>query len=303
MSNDKIRARLYIDGNFAFHIFNYLIKTLNVEINWIKLIDYIKELICKEEENKRNCVLESHYFVGTKSLTTDQDRDYFYNSLDHAGISKHATPLKGSGDKGLKEDAVDTNLVFNATKDFYQNKASYDYLVLFAGDSDFVPLTRGLKNAEAVKVCVVYMDFNGGNFGTTKASSELLDSADFTINISDLQRLKPDCFYKINKSLSNEYPEKDNDDAFDSDKTQNSEATANPFSWEQISQAIIKAQKSFHKGQNEFVLVSQVGIQLKSILGKKVHGKLMPILENVFKDKIQFAENTKSGSEKIKFRN
>ena len=36
MSNDKIRARLYNDGNFAFHIFNYLIKTLNVEINMIE---------------------------------------------------------------------------------------------------------------------------------------------------------------------------------------------------------------------------------------------------------------------------
>ena len=274
-----------------------------MEINWIKLIDYIKELICKEEKNKRNCVLESHYFVGTKSLTTDQDRDYFYNSLDHAGISKHATPLKGSGVKGLKEDAVDTNLVFNATKDFYQNKASYDYLVLFAGDSDFVPLTRGLKNAEAVKVCVVYMDFNGGNFGTTKASSELLDSADFTINISDLQRLKPDCFDKINKSLSNEYPEKDNDDAFDSDKIQNSETISNPFTWEQISQAIIKTQKSLCSGQNEFVLVSQVGIQLKNILGKKVHGKLMLTLKNFYQDRILFEENAEFGSEKIKFRN
>ena len=303
MSNDKIRARLYIDGNFAFHIFNYLIKTLNVEINWIKLIDYIKELICKEEKNKRNCVLESHYFVGTKSLTTDQDRDYFYNSLDHAGISKHATPLKGSGVKGLKEDAVDTNLVFNATKDFYQNKASYDYLVLFAGDSDFVPLTRGLKNAEAVKVCVVYMDFNDVNFGTTKASSELLDSADFTINISNLQKMKTDCFDKINKSLSNEYPEKDNDDAFDSDKIQNSETISNPFTWEQISQAIIKTQKSLCKSQNNFVLVSQVGIQLKNILGKKVHGKLIPTLKNFYQDRILFEENAEFGSEKIKFRN
>ncbi|MBO4546721.1 MAG: NYN domain-containing protein, partial [Treponema sp.] len=232
-----------------------------------------------------------------------QDRDYFYNSLDHAGISKHATPLKDTDGKGLKEDAVDTNLVFNATKDFYQNNASYEYLVLFAGDSDFVPLTRGLKNAEAVKVCVVYMDFNDANFGKTKASSELLESADFTIDFSNLQKTKLDCFDKINETLSNDNSENNNDEVLDSDKFQNSETIANPFTLEQISQALIKTQKIFCKGQNEFVLVSQVGIQLKGILGKKVHGKLMPTLKNSYQDKFLFEGNSKLGSEKIKFKN
>jgi hypothetical protein len=78
MSDSKIKARLYIDGNFTVHIHKYLLKVFNKTIDWKSFQEYVKEKISKEEG--KVCTLESHFFVGTGLESTDKDRDYLFNS-------------------------------------------------------------------------------------------------------------------------------------------------------------------------------------------------------------------------------
>ena len=184
MSDTKIRANLYIDGNFTFHIHKYLTKKFGKTIDWDSFQTHVQDEISKKEEKR--CILKSQFFVGTGIKSTDEDRDFLYNSMDHAGIGRHATPLKQKVTGGLKEDAVDTNLVFHAAKDYYKNEEEqYDYLVLLAGDSDFVPLVKGLSK-EAVKSFVIYWNFEDKELGKTQTAQALLDVCDIQENLQDL---------------------------------------------------------------------------------------------------------------------
>ena len=180
----KIRANFYIDGNFIYHIHLYSTKHVEVTIDWDELQHFLQNKI-SEEENKP-CVIKSQFFVRTETKSSAEEREFLFNSMEHAGIKKNATHLKRNNSGKLKEDGVDTNLVFRATKDYYENsEQQYDYFILCAGDSDFLPLIKGLKN-EAVKICLIYWNCNDDELGVTKTSKELFKNSDIQINLEDL---------------------------------------------------------------------------------------------------------------------
>lgn len=284
MSDDKIKAHVYIDGNFTVHIHKYLAKTQKKTINWPRLIEYIKERITKEEQ--RTCVVESHFFVGTGTLTTDTERDFLFNSMEHAGITKHATPLKEKvSGGGLKEDAVDTNLVFFATQDFYKRE-KYEYLVLLAGDSDFVPLMRGLA-AEAVKTFVIYMDFEDKELGTTRTAQTLLENADVRESIETLLRERVD--ERIRGIFAEHSPQGAGLPAQKGRGTTKAKSApqgaspsrddaASPFTRKQLEAAIRQEQAKVCDGRNEYVLLSSVGTILNEVTKKNMHGKLRSLI-------------------------
>ena len=274
MSEDKIRAHLYIDGNFTVHIHKYLVKNYNKTINWDKFIEFVKDRIAKEEPGK-TCVIESHFFVGTGTVTTDTERDFLFNSMEHAGITKHATPLKEKVSGGLKEDAVDTNLVFFATQDFYK-RDEYDYLVLLAGDSDFVPLMRGLAQ-EAVKTFVVYMDFEDKELGKTRTAQTLLENADIRESIETLLRERVDEKIKgIFAERSIKVPVLEN---LRIKPENNSSSSDCPFNKNQLEFAIKEKQARDCGGRNEYVLLSQVGSILNEQTKITLHGKLTALIK------------------------
>lgn len=330
----KIKARLYIDGNFTVHIHKYLLKAFNKSIDWKAFQEYVKDKISKEEGCI--CTLESQFFVGTGLETTDKDRDYLFNSMEHENITKHATPLKKKVTGGLKEDAVDTNLVFYATQDYYKRE-NYDYLVLLAGDSDFVPLVKGLA-AEAVKTFVIYMDFTDKELGKTQTAQALLEETEIREDINSLLLERVD--EKIKKIFIS------NESADIKDKEKSEIQTENvvvetlsksgfvvhkktvqktitpepkqkisiqkkeiakktlsdlPFNIEQLEQAIIKTQKNKCNGQNDFVLVAQVGENLKGVIKQKLHGKFFNMINKNFHDEFEFDLSGKSAP-KIKLK-
>jgi len=308
MSDDKIKARLYIDGNFTFHITEYLAKFYKKNIDWNNFLDFITDTISKAEKNKR-CTLDSHFFVGTKLITNNDKRDYLYNSMEHAQITKHSTPLKTKKNGGLKEDGVDTNLVFHATKDYYEKEA-YDYLVLMAGDSDFWPLVKGLSK-DGVKTLIIYIHFEDKELGTTTASDELLDIADSTINIAELvkKRSAKAIFTDITdlpeveeKAPAAKLPVS----LVRNEKTEKVEKSDNEkseicFTKEDLVNAIKKTQDYFCQGKNDLVLISQAGEKLFDITGVRQHGKLIKIIQNNFPDDF-ILDHSQTDSPKIKIK-
>lgn len=324
MSDSKIKANLYIDGNFTVHIHKYLTKNYGKTIDWKSFLDYVKDRISKEEN--KVCVLQSQFFVGTGIKTTDEERDFLFNSMEHEGIVKHATPLKQKVPGGLKEDAVDTNLVFFATQDYYK-RGQYDYLVLLAGDSDFVPLVKGLS-AEAVKTFVIYMDFEDKELGKTQTAQALLDETDMRESIETLLLERVDV--KIKKifiehgSLESKNTQDVQKETISvvSKKTTTTVAkpeikklvvvkkkqvkqnppTEIPFTKEQLETAIKTTQKNTTNSQNDFVLVAHVGENLKDVTRQKLHGKLISMITKYFNNDFEFDLREKSAP-KIKLKN
>lgn len=309
MSDTKIKANLYIDGNFTVHIHKYLVKRFGKTIDWNNFLEYVRDKIAKEEQ--KTCLLESQFFVGTGKTTTDSERDYLFNAMEHARIIKHATPLKTKISGGLKEDAVDTNLVFFATQDFYK-KGNYDYLVLLAGDSDFVPLVNGLSD-DGVKTFVLYMDFSDDLLGTTQTAQALLDLTDIRVDIETLRRERVD--EKI-KSIFIDY--QGTDDKADSSETPSKKAISvinpvtaekkeksikseNLFTKEQLIEAIKEKQSESCGGKNEYVLLAQVGLLLKEKTGIKLHGKVVATIEKDFQNDFDIDKSI-HGGERIRLK-
>ena len=255
-------------------------------------------------------MLEAQFFVGTGKTTTDIERDYLFNAMEHARIIKHATPLKNKSSGGLKEDAVDTNLVFFATQDFYK-KERYDYLVLLAGDSDFVPLAQGLSD-EGVKTFVLYMDFSDERLGTTKTSQYLLELTNTRVDIESLRRERVDEKIKSIFIDYNDFSQNKNDSATNQTenktiigavKTANEKMTSIncPFSKEQLIDSIKIIQKESCNGRNDYVLISQVGLELKEKIGTRLHGKVILTIENNFPTDFDI-DKSKFGAERIKLK-
>lgn len=183
---NKIKINFYIDGNYTYHIHDYLSRKYKKTIDWKNFQAYLKNFVEKLEDNAENIVIESKYFVGTKSYTTEQERSFLYNTMEHAHITKVANQLRENGKFGLKEAAVDVSLAVSAVSDYYKarDEDRFDCFMLMAGDSDFVPLLAEMKRNN-VKTVVIYFDFEY-NGSVTKAGQFLLEEADYRINFETI---------------------------------------------------------------------------------------------------------------------
>lgn len=182
----KVNMKLMIDGNFTFHIYKNLVSNYEKEIDWDAFKEFISDYVSRLENSEVQVSLDAKYFVGTRTHTNDFDRDYLFNSLDHAHIKRNANRLKSNGDRGLKEDAVDVALAVNSIADYYKarDEDRFTYYVLLAGDSDFVPLIDELKSY-GIKTILVYMEFDNNN-RVTKVSQTLLEKVDERIDLKML---------------------------------------------------------------------------------------------------------------------
>ena len=290
--------KLMVDANFAYHIHTYL-KRNNKCIDWKSFLDFIKVYV-KDTFNTNGIqlALDAKYFTSTKTRTDDAERDFFYNSLDHANISKKATKLKLDGEFGLKEDAVDVLLAVTAMSDYYRarDEDKYSFFFLFAGDSDFVPLISELKSL-GIKTIVVYLDCeylcnpnNPSSKSRTFAGQALLTDADAIINLQDLLSERVN---EVRKNVFKEYPKRfrhtlprSNTESL-SHVSENGSEDNSDISWNSIFSAM-DACRHFQYG---FVLAADLGVKLKENLGLTVLPKpLKEILED-YADKLDFEEN------------
>lgn len=291
MNTKKIK--LMIDGNYVFHIHEYLKECHNKYIEWGAFKDYIKYFISKHENQDISSSIDAKYFVGTKIISDDRNRDFLYSKMEHASIKKYALPLKSNDGRrgGLKEDAVDVALAVEAIDDYYRarDEDKYSYFFLLAGDSDFVPLIDKLEDY-GVKTFLIYIDFSY-NGKTTRTAQALLEAVKGrTINLAhiiderveDIKKNVLKC-YDSNTSLNT---------SIISDYTNNT-VLNNNISWAAIQAAM---DKCYHL-EGGYVLGAELGVKIAEELQiSKIPGKLCTILEG-YADKLDIIRNQYGGGE------
>lgn len=276
---EKKIVKLMIDGNYTFHIHKY-IKNNNKYIDWDAFKEFIKDYILRTENQVAQIVFDSKYFVGTEKHTTDADRDFLYNTLDHSDIRKIANQLKSNGNKGLKEDAVDVALAIESIADYYEarDENKYSYFVILAGDSDFVPLINKLKSY-GIKTILVYLDFTDGS-NITKCSQVLLEKVDDRI---DLQILMNERVDPIRMNVLRKYSSNRNNTVLNTTQFNNRSIK---ITWDNIFSAMDRCN---HLAEG-YVLCAELGLKLKEMLRiEKLPDSLKNILEK-YDNKLDFIQ-------------
>ena len=275
------RIHFVADGSYARRIHEYLscgIESIEYSINWDKLLDYVAAAV--ERTDGRRCVFTKKTFYIGSNPEYDEENLSFYRSLENAGIQRISFPLRSAqggyahgaqGKPALKEDAVDTSLVFGVAKDFFTAKTEdrFDWLVLVAGDGDLAPLVQGLS-AEGVRALVIYYDFSTP-FGVTRASQGLLEAAAQVISMENLLRERVDpavkaIFTARERSAGGER------------EPRRIEAPSVSPSADDIERAI----KIMPKKDDGWVLVAQLGKTLEHLMGARLPRgvKLKPLIES-----------------------
>lgn len=152
------------------------------------LHEYIRHRVARFEtsQNVALCqIVEAHYFRGRfsldaakahKALESDRLIDQI---LMYAGIVTHYYPMDESKTPPV-EKGIDVWLALEAY-DLAVHKR-FDVLVLFAGDTDFVPLVRKV-NGLGTRVMIIGVDLGGPP--PIKTSQRLIDEASYTVMISE----------------------------------------------------------------------------------------------------------------------
>lgn len=287
--NDLIKINFYVDSNYTYYINQHLLNGIDgnhFSINWANLKKFIERYV-SQKEDIRSVINKNSYFVGI-GAPNDMSRQTFYNELECAGIERKSFPLKVTTSEnsrlGLKEDAIDTTLVFTAAKDFYSvpKEDRYDYMVLFAGDSDFVPLVDGLRS-EGVKSVIIYYDFSTPT-NTTRASQILLDKSDFVISLEAL--LKD----RVDENAKAIFDIKSNAEA--SWKTTTNTISRLSSNTVAIPYEIVTTAISMCRKDNDgYALVARVGVVIEQITGKKIPGniKLKDVI-SAYSDRLETKE-------------
>ncbi|OGK36736.1 hypothetical protein A3F03_00560 [Candidatus Roizmanbacteria bacterium RIFCSPHIGHO2_12_FULL_41_11] len=134
----KLKASIFIDGANVF----YTQKHLGWNVDWKR----VTQLLSKEFN-----LIETRYYTGIKNH--DEKMKKFLSSLRKIGIKTVTKPLKLLKDKHggfLYKSNCDVEMAVDILLDVN----SFDVLVLFSGDSDFVHLINILQKQFQKKVVV-----------------------------------------------------------------------------------------------------------------------------------------------------
>jgi hypothetical protein len=186
------RIAVFYDGTFFWKVSNYY-KFMHQRKNFIDLSglhEYIRHRVAGLEasNNVSLCqIVEAHFFRGrfslkavqqtqtpNKQLETDRYQDQI---LMWAGVVAHYHPMNEAANPP-EEKGIDVWLALEAY-DLAVHKR-FDVLVLFSGDSDFVPLIRKI-NGLGTRVLVIGVDLQN----SAKTSQKLIDEASYTVMLSE----------------------------------------------------------------------------------------------------------------------
>ncbi len=205
--NRMIRAAIFYDGNYFFHVSNYYAyqHPRRARLNIKGLHSFIRKRIAEQEGvDERVCQLvDLHYFRGRLSASEASSRDILFaertfdDVLIREGITTHYMPLNSEG----SEKGIDVWLALEAYEAAIHK--NFDVIVLITGDGDYVPLVRKL-NTLGTRVAVVSWDYEYrdryDNLRVTRTSQALLDEVSYPIQMSSIiedraNRNNPDIRY------------------------------------------------------------------------------------------------------------
>ena len=185
------RIAIFYDGTFFWRISNYF-RYKHPRASFINidgLHTYIRHKVAALEtgNNSNLCqIVESHFFRGRFSLKSVQtmqnplkqlEADRYQDQLlMRSGVVAHYHPMNEAANPP-EEKGIDVWLALEAY-DLAVHK-QFDVLVLFSGDSDFVPLVRKI-NGLGTRVMIVGADLDDG----ARTSQRLMDEASYTLMLS-----------------------------------------------------------------------------------------------------------------------
>jgi len=184
------RIAVFYDGSF-FQKANQFYRYQHMRKQFFDLgglHEYIRHRVARFEtgQNVALCqIVEAHYFRGRFSLEAAKTHNALETDrlidqiLMFAGIVTHYYPMDESKTPP-QEKGIDVWLALEAY-DLAVHKR-FDVLVLFSGDTDFVPLVRKV-NGLGTRVMILGVDVAGPP--PTKTSQRLIDEASYTVMISE----------------------------------------------------------------------------------------------------------------------
>lgn len=190
------RVAIFYDGSYFFRLSNFYkyYHPRHAFIDITGLQEYIRTRVAGLECNNNVAlcqIIESHLFRGRFSFTTAKaanaiETDRLHDQLlMYAGVITHYYPMNEKVSPP-EEKGIDVWLALEAY-DLAVHK-SFDVMVLFAGDQDYVPLIRKI-NGLGTRVLVIgvdlqYKDQNGYD-RFQKTSPRLIDEASYAVMLTE----------------------------------------------------------------------------------------------------------------------
>jgi len=187
-----VKIGIFYDGGFFHHISNYYryAHPRKQRISIPGLHDYVRERVAAIEGVAPRCahVVDAHFFRGRFSAQQTLAREKLYSErlfddvLMNEGVTTHYLPIQGNSEQGidvwLSLEAYEMTLL-----------RGYDFLVLIAGDSDFVPLARKVISRGA-RVMLLGWNFeytdDVGTLRQTTTSIRLINEVTYPVMMQDV---------------------------------------------------------------------------------------------------------------------
>ncbi len=160
-NNDLKKIGIFYDGNFFLHISNYFNFNSDIKsrINIEKLHKFIKNIISEKEGIDLNnlSIVESHFYRGRDSANNAEYNNKLKSDrileeiLFKNNIIPHYLPLTERG----MEKGIDVLFALDCLELSYLKQL--DYVFLFAGDGDYLPLLRKL-HSNGTKTIILKFD-------------------------------------------------------------------------------------------------------------------------------------------------
>jgi len=187
-----VKIGIFYDGGFFHHISNYYryAHPRKQRISIPGLHDYVRERVAAIEGIAPRCahVVDAHFFRGRFSAQQTLAREKLYSErlfddvLMNEGVTTHYLPIQGNSEQGidvwLSLEAYEMTLL-----------RGYDFLVLIAGDSDFVPLARKVIS-RGTRVMLLGWNFeytdDVGTLRQTTTSIRLINEVTYPVMMQDV---------------------------------------------------------------------------------------------------------------------
>ena len=187
-----VKIGIFYDGGFFHHISNYYryAHPRKQRISIPGLHDYVRQRVAAIEGVAPRCahVVDSHFFRGRFSAQQTLAREKLYSErlfddvLMNEGVTTHYLPIQGNSEQGidvwLSLEAYEMTLL-----------RGYDFLVLIAGDSDFVPLARKVIS-RGTRVMLLGWNFeytdDVGTLRQTTTSIRLINEVTYPVMMQDV---------------------------------------------------------------------------------------------------------------------
>lgn len=189
---------VFYDGSYVFQVRNYYkrVHERRAIFDFNGLHAFVKREIAyieglTEQELSMCQIVDAHFFQGRRSAHNSdaealRGERAFDEMLCRVGVTTHYLPLKKHG-SSEREKGVDVWLALEALEQSYYKH--YDFVVLLAGDGDYLPLLRKL-NAFGIRVILLYWEFeyedDNGEDRNTLVSNMLKNEATYPVDMKDV---------------------------------------------------------------------------------------------------------------------